>query len=970
MTNKKFIIGVREHNYLGLVLNAYWVTPERNKDFYTKIEALSLEKEDEVTLVESKILRLINQNSDHELLRVFSKKKKISTQDFFTSMKQEFFKERIRPYIELRFKKILDLLIENELPLFFKLGANIHFDDEIRVKTVAAKAIFNFTKKNDHTEYFLSILQESKETNLFNKPFYILVNEPAYVIINSELFHFEDIDSKKLLPFFLKKYVSIEKRLEQTYYEKFILHSLNKYEVKALGFVIKEMKLQPKLKIQLQTGLDGKLSFLAFFFYGKESIAVHLSVKPKVWFEKKEDRFTFFRLHRAVEVENVLLSKLANIGIVQENEQVFKIKDIHIENIDDYNFDTVNWLNQHKINLEKEDIELIESQKSNKYYTDFISLNVENKRRKDWFDLKVVVELDGFKIPFSRFKRNIENEDREFKLPNGKIIILPKEWFKKFHFLVEEGEDIMGWIHVDKKKALFLSEMEEIEQDSDEYLGHLVAIYNKKIEPLPVPSNLNAQLRSYQQMGFSWLAELSNENLGACLADDMGLGKTIQAISFIQYLKEVSKQPKSDTNKSEYELFEHEKRKFAALVVVPTSLVYNWQSEIEKFTPENKVALYIGLARHDIQFLDFDIIITTYGVIRNDIETLSKKIFSLIILDESQYIKNPNSKIYRAISELIGKHKIVLTGTPIENSLSDLWAQMDFINPGLLGNYSYFKKNYLQEIEKYQNEEVRDRFKKLVNPFILRRTKQEVAKDLPQLSVQTRYCLLSEKHQKLYEEEKSKVRNIIIENGENPGFWRKNRMLVLQSIGRLRQLANQISLVEPQNTEISEKFLEILRVSREIIQENHKVLLFSSYVKILKIFQAEFEKENLSYALLTGEMSKKQREKNIADFQSDKNIKLFLLSIKAGGVGLNLTAADYVIIIDPWWNPAVENQAINRAHRIGQNKNVMVYRFISKNTIEEKIKKLQNKKQALSDEILDFEKDMNLEMEEIKALFN
>jgi SNF2 family DNA or RNA helicase len=334
--------------------------------------------------------------------------------------------------------------------------------------------------------------------------------------------------------------------------------------------------------------------------------------------------------------------------------------------------------------------------------------------------------------------------------------------------------------------------------------------------------------------------------------------------------------------------------------------------------------------------------------VRQDILKLSTYRFHYIILDESQMIKNPSSKLYNAILSLQSDHKVVLTGTPIENSLTDLWSQINFVNPGLLGTLGFFKRSFVQPIEKKGDEEREAKLKELINPFILRRTKLEVARELPPVYEQIRYVNMTESQLRLYEEEKSKVRNALLENFEEIGLERSS-IMVLQALTRLRQIANHPDLVEDYQGEGSGKFNEVYRDIESVVSEGHKVLVFSSFVKHLDLFKARFEQDGIRYAYLTGSRSQAQRKEAVYNFQNNNDCPLFLISLKAGGVGLNLTAADYVFILDPWWNPAAEMQALNRAHRIGQENRVFVYRFISNDSIEEKILSLQERKQELAE---------------------
>jgi SNF2 family DNA or RNA helicase len=387
-------------------------------------------------------------------------------------------------------------------------------------------------------------------------------------------------------------------------------------------------------------------------------------------------------------------------------------------------------------------------------------------------------------------------------------------------------------------------------------------------------------------------------------------------------------------------------------VVMPTSLLHNWQNELKRFAPNLKVYLYSGSKRlksidiHKV-FKYFDVVITTYGTLRNDIHLLQTCSFHHLILDESQYVKNPDSLIYKAVKQIKAKHKLALTGTPIENSLTDLWAQLNIVNEGLLGSLPSFQRAYINPIVK-QNKNKEEALLRIIQPFLLRRTKNEVAPELPPLSQETVYCDMSETQQKRYDEEKNKLRNSILIN-DNDLDAHKLAFLTLQGLTRLRLLANHPRLWEEDYGGDSGKFEQVIMRLETLKSEHHKVLIFSSFVKHLRLLADHFDKEQWKYAWLSGSTAASSRESEIDQFSNNPEVSYFLISLKAGGVGLNLTAADYVFILDPWWNPASEMQALGRAHRIGQQKNVMVYRFISTGTIEEKIRNLQESKSKLAD---------------------
>jgi SNF2 family DNA or RNA helicase len=388
--------------------------------------------------------------------------------------------------------------------------------------------------------------------------------------------------------------------------------------------------------------------------------------------------------------------------------------------------------------------------------------------------------------------------------------------------------------------------------------------------------------------------------------------------------------------------------KLTSLIIVPASLIYNWENEIKRFVPEMKVYSYKGNQRKKSAswLQNFDIILSSYHTIRQDIELISSFSFHYIILDESQLIKNPASMLYKTVTRLNSEFKLVLTGTPVENSLTDLWTQLNFVNPGLLGELSFFRREFAKPIEKMGDDKKEVKLRKIIQPFILRRTKEMVASDLPPVTEQTVFCDMTEEQLKIYEEEKSSVRNSILKNTESNGL-EKSAIVVLQGLMKLRQISNHPLLAFEDYTSGSGKFETVLQDMESVISEGHKILVFSSFVKHLDLYAAELRKKRICFTMLTG--ASINREKIVNSFQNDPENKIFLISLKAGGVGLNLTAADYVFILDPWWNPASEMQARNRAHRIGQDKSVFVYRYITSNSIEEKIVRLQEKKSKLAD---------------------
>jgi len=443
---------------------------------------------------------------------------------------------------------------------------------------------------------------------------------------------------------------------------------------------------------------------------------------------------------------------------------------------------------------------------------------------------------------------------------------------------------------------------------------------------------------------------LSDLGFGGCLADDMGLGKTLQIISLLADQKAL--------------------KKGTSLAVVPRSLLFNWAAEIDKFCPSLTYLNYHGtdrvLKRDDL--FNYDLVITTYDTATNDIEFFKSKTFNYIILDESQAIKNPNSKRYKAMRLLKAKNRMVMTGTPIENNTFDLYAQFSFLNPGIFGSQLNFKNNFAIPIDKNNDPDAAMMLRKIINPFLLRRTKEQVAKDLPERTENIIYCDMGKAQREYYDALKIRIREDIENNIKKQGF-NKAKFKIIEGLLRLRQVCNAPQLVDPSLHRHASVKIETLM---DIVMNdlgNHNALVFSQFTSMLDLIRKELDRNNIPYAYLDG--STKDRKAAVDYFEKNDNIRLFLISLKAGNTGLNLIKADYVYLIDPWWNPAVEAQAIDRTHRIGQSKNIFAYRMICKNTIEEKIIELQSKKKKLASDLVVTDENVfkSLEKEDLMDLF-
>ena len=576
----------------------------------------------------------------------------------------------------------------------------------------------------------------------------------------------------------------------------------------------------------------------------------------------------------------------------------------------------------------------------------------------DWFDLEIDVSFGDQKVGLKDLQKAFLKKTNYVELGDGTLGILPKEWMKKFENYFRSGEVKKNGIQISNYQFGIIDELYlEMETRPDFFeqlyekkkrLQNLSNISNNK-----VPKEITASLRDYQVHGFNWMVFLDENQLGGCLADDMGLGKTLQTITFLQYLKNKKKEKKP------------------SLIIAPTSLIFNWQNEIKKFCPTLSILPFVGNNRFEFKndFENYDIVISTYGSLLNDVEFLKDYHFHYIILDESQAIKNPNSKRYKAVRLLQSYNRLILTGTPIENNTYDLYAQFNFINPGLLGSMKHFKSQFSDAIDKEKNEDASKLLSRIIAPFILRRTKEQVVKELPDKTESVIYCEMQKEQRKVYETFKDRYRDYLMKKFEDEGV-EKAQMYILEGLTKLRQICNSTALL-PESEDYG-NYSAKLEVLIENIKEktgNHKILVFSQFVKMLQLIKSRLEDENISYEYLDGQT--RNRQEKVENFQDNKEVRVFLISLKAGGTGLNLTEADYVFIVDPWWNPAVENQAIDRCYRIGQTKNVMAYRMICKDTIEEKIVSLQESKKEVASSIIQIDKKKkSFNVQQVKELFS
>lgn len=953
----QIVYSIFEHQYLGYLIDSYVVQVNSKGQLTLQYQNIATQNahefEEGLDKIDFELIKLSESIQQEYIVKKFYNKK-ISVRDFFLKIyatnkgknkkdqQSQRLIETIQEHIETRKQKILDKLIQHDKKVFIMAkdgnptGQPLYFAEE------ATTVLFHFRRNEDNTHYFPTLKYQGKKLEFQYKGAFILADYPAWMVLEDKIYFFaNEVDGKKLKPFLNKKFIAIKRSMEETYYEKFVAPLVESFDVYAKGFEIKTENHQAipflifsEYQSNRQTlGLfesqkdesseNQKILVELKFKYGSFTIKPAEKKKVKVKMEKNGEDYIFYRLKRILNFEQKVLTLLQETGLALQKSSVLLSKS-----------KAFGWIAQNQESIQELGLQIRQqTQNEKRYFLGQADISIEIKENKDWFDIHAIIRFGEFEIPFLKLRKLILQKKTEFELPNGEIAVIPDVWFEKYSSLFNFSENGDGQ---PKLKKYHLSLLEELRDGNNAQIRlnkKLEQFKNfEEIEDYNLPKGFDGKLRTYQKAGYNWLKFLNEYGFGGCLADDMGLGKTVQALALLQAQKENGVQN-------------------ASLLVIPTSLIYNWQLEARKFVPELKIYVYTGTSRKkDSKYFDqFDLIITSYGIVRVDIEILQQYYFNYIILDESQAIKNPSSNISQSVRKLQSKFRLILTGTPLENTAMDLWSQMSFINPGLLGTQSFFKNEFLNPIERNGDADKIKKLSKVIKPFILRRHKSQVARDLPKKIENVQFCGMSDEQEKIYERIKSQYRNEILEQIDSFGVAR-SQMLLIQGLTKLRQIANHPFMIDQDYQGNSGKLEDILYKLESIVSEESKVLIFSQFVKHLSIIKNYIEQKGWKYSYLDG--GTQDRQSQVEQFQSDSSTKIFLISLKAGGVGLNLTAAEYVFLLDPWWNPAIEAQAVDRAHRIGQTKTVFTYKFITKNTVEEKILTLQKNKQKLAQELI------------------
>jgi len=933
------VLNFNTKNYPGFTIEAIQGdADEENTSYTSKAEALDLSKfvnTDIFNEEDKQIFQQVRKLQDSEVNKYLNRNSPFSGiwENIIHNDGEDLpdeTKSLITEYLHPKLKKIFEEQSHNNF--IYQLPAGKAFKTanlkEIELSSDLISPIFKVLAKNEQFE-ISCMLKLNGELVSFSQ------NECK----SSLVFLFDDImylwnkpeDVLQAEKFSKQGNIQLSKANWAEKMQKIILPLTKEYDVEFDKSIVKEVKSgNPDVKLQLIEKGD-YLVFQPIFSYngfdtkgsGKGTITIPDGDKILV-------------IHRNNGAEEAFINKLLGLHSMftrqpETNSLVLKGSDVLKNN---WFFLFVDAMKDMKVSVYG-----FEALKNFRFNTARPNTHIHVSSGLDWFDAKVEIEFGEQRVGIADIKRALTSKQSFVQLGDGTLGILPDEWLKRYALLFKVGDGKSDRLRLSKYHMSVIDELYENRDETemsfalDEKFERLREF--KNIPEIPAPLDLQPILRPYQVAGYQWLSYLNDVGWGGILADDMGLGKTVQALSMLEYYKSL------DGN-------------LKAIVVCPTTLIYNWQNEVKKFTPSLTYMIHHGNARtrSNEELIKSNIIITTYGTLRSDIQMLLKVDFDYVILDESQAIKNPSSKVTKAASLLNAKNRLCMSGTPLQNNTFDIFAQMNFLNPGLLGTMEFFRNEFATPIDKFGEQEQKDHLRKLLYPFILRRTKEQVAKDLPDKTETILFCEMDKEQRKIYDAYRNSYRDKILGTIDQQGID-KSQLTILQGLMKLRQICDSPAILneEDKYPNHSIKLEELAREIEENIGE-HKALIFSQFLGMLSLIKDKLKEQSIPFEYFDGSTSATDREKAIQSFQNNDEVRVFLISLKAGGVGLNLTAADYVYIVDPWWNPAVEQQAIDRTHRIGQTKNIFAYRMICIDTIEDKILQLQEKKKSLAKDLI------------------
>ena len=836
----------------------------------------------------------------------------------------------ITEYLQPKLKKLFEEQSAN--PFIYYLPKNKVFKTDNLVEVTLSESFiapqFKIIAKDNHFElqcrFNINGAAQPVTDNECNNSILFLYNHIFYLWQKAE-------DVLQAEKFIKNGNIKLSKENWSVQMQKIVMPLTKEYKVEFDKSLVKEIKSgEPEVKLMLQEKGDYLVFQPIFTYQGFETRA---NDKETITIPDGDKILIVHRNKEAEQRFNDMLSSLHSQFIQSQegNSLILKGADVLRNN---WFFLFVDAMKESKVPVFG-----FEALRNFRFNTARPSTHIHVSSGLDWFDAKVEIDFEGQRVGITDIKKALAAKQSFVQLGDGTLGILPDEWLKRYSLLFKVGDGKNDKLHLSKYHMSVIDELYE-NRDATELSFALDEKFErlrefKNIPEIAAPAELQAVLRPYQTAGYQWLNYLNEVGWGGILADDMGLGKTVQALTMLQHYK-------------------LQEGSLKAIVICPTTLIYNWENEIKKFTPQLSWRIHHGSmrSRDIVELQKVNIVITTYGTLRSDIQTLMKINFDYVVLDESQAIKNPASKVTRAACLLTAKNRLCMSGTPLQNNTFDIFAQMNFLNPGLLGSMDFFRNEFATPIDKFGEQEQKDHLRKLLYPFILRRTKEQVAKDLPEKTETILFCEMEKEQRKIYDAYRNSYRDKIMGVIDEQGID-KSQLTILQGLMKLRQICDSPAILNEEE-KYPNHSIKLDELTREIFENigEHKALVFSQFLGMLALIREKLTEQGIKYEYFDGSTSIIDRQKAIDNFQNNDGCRVFLISLKAGGVGLNLTAADYVYIVDPWWNPAVEQQAIDRTHRIGQTKNIFAYRMICIDTIEDKILQLQERKRKLASELI------------------
>lgn len=876
----------------------------------------------------------------------YANKKVFRHEEDFWGTKDKVVKSQVKRMADLRIIQAIGLADKLDIPTLYAKDHKtpLHIKERLKLESgMEVTPVMNFHRHDEGTSYQLQLRIEGNIVEgLSEHHLIVLTHEPGLFILGKYIYTLQEgFSGQLLLPFVSKQQVEIPRKMENDYFHRFILKQVARAEINAEGFDITDVSVEPQACLTAENSIDGRHILSLKFKYGSLEYTAEDKTNGRVTLTEEQDGFRFIRQMRNKASEQQMAELLKKVTRASDTP----IKFASLSKM-------IDWLREYAPELKAHGFDVV--QPSDRiYYIGPLSVEQNDTWQGDWLqtDVSVVIDNGRLRIPFLELRDTILRGEQEYMLPTGELLLIPSEWLQRYTELLLIGMPKGKGFQRHRSQV----GSEELNVKGEELSTARTTGTEIAVE---VSSKLKATLRPYQLAGLQWLWHNFVAQTGCCLSDEMGLGKTLQTIALLLQYKEKAKVSQRTSLPLQGMLFSEEEMQGnneetrcggqfhlpyrTSLVVAPASVVHNWRNELTRFAPSLSLMTYTGdtSKRKDkrIALMRWDVVLTTYRTLLNDIDLLSRNEFGIVVFDESQAFKTATSQIHQAVTQIQALHRLALSGTPVENNLQELWSLMNVLNPHLLGDAHSFQNSFVNPIAIQMEETRRELLQRLIAPYFMKRTKEEVLSDLPERQDEVVVCTMTDEQTRLYAEELSKARNEWLDSHAN---GQGRQIHILAALQRLRQIANgegKLSVVFDH--------LENLR------QTQHKVLLFSEYVSLLEHVGSEMTSRGWNYALLTGQTQ--DREQVIARFQQSVDCQFFLISLKAGGVGLNLTAADYVFLLDPWWNRAAEEQAIARAHRIGQQRSVFVYRFVSAGTLEEQILTLQARKQSLIDSVMPF----------------